>query len=57
MLYSRVALDIDECAEGTHTCEDKPCINLYGTYKCRCPNGFDFNETVLWFFFLFCEII
>uniref|UniRef100_A0A0N5AH31 Fibulin-1 n=1 Tax=Syphacia muris TaxID=451379 RepID=A0A0N5AH31_9BILA len=39
-------VDIDECAERTHSCEsDMQCINLDGSYKCRCSAGFFFNET------------
>ncbi len=38
--------DINECADGTHFCGDKQCINLLGSYKCRCSAGFEFNDTV-----------
>lgn len=29
---------------GTHTCGKQQCINLPGSFKCRCSAGFEFNE-------------
>lgn len=40
--------DIDECKEGTYTCEDKSrtdCVNTDGGYECDCVDGF---ELVSW---------
>ncbi|KAM6047554.1 LOW QUALITY PROTEIN: hemicentin-2 [Theristicus caerulescens] len=34
-------LDIDECAEGSHTCRyNQLCQNAAGTYRCTCPLGY-----------------
>ena len=34
-------LDIDECTEGVSGCNDyADCINLPGSYKCTCKEGF-----------------
>lgn len=41
-----IVSDINECTDGTHLCGDKQCINLLGSYKCRCSAGFEFNDTV-----------
>lgn len=31
-------IDIDECAEGTHSCAGHTqCLNTIGSYECRCP--------------------
>ena len=36
--------DIDECLNGTHTCqEDATCNNTIGWYNCTCNPGFDGN--------------
>lgn len=37
--------DIDECTDGTHTCGKLQCINMPGSFKCRCAAGYEFNET------------
>ncbi|KAI6211704.1 Fibulin-1 [Aphelenchoides besseyi] len=42
--------DIDECQSNLHTCGQLQCINLPGTFKCRCAAGYEFNETTK-----FCE--
>ena len=32
--------DIDECAQGTHTCSDNAkCTNTLGSYTCECKSG------------------
>lgn len=38
--------DIDECVKENGNCE-RDCINLPGSYKCTCPNGFKLNENQL----------
>jgi hypothetical protein len=41
-----VSLDIDECALGKHYCRSPAtCANIYGTYKCVCPGGYE-NDPV-----------
>ncbi|KAI6175436.1 Fibulin-1 [Aphelenchoides bicaudatus] len=42
---SGFCLDIDECLDGTHTCGKLQCINMPGSFKCRCAAGYEFNET------------
>lgn len=38
---SFILIDIDECAEGTHQCEEmQECINQEGGHLCRCPLGY-----------------
>ncbi|KAM7538217.1 hypothetical protein Aperf_G00000076045 [Anoplocephala perfoliata] len=32
--------DIDECAEGTHDCEQK-CVNNHGSFECACYDGYE----------------
>ena len=34
-----VCADIDECASGTHSCE-QVCVNTDGSYHCDCEGGF-----------------
>lgn len=34
-------LDIDECQNGANVCGPlQTCINLPGSYRCKCPKGF-----------------
>lgn len=34
-------LDVDECSSGRHRCHrEAECINLEGSYRCNCRNGF-----------------
>ena len=36
-----VVLDIDECANGTHSCDvNALCNNTQGSYNCKCKDGF-----------------
>ena len=36
-----VLTDVDECAVGSHTCDDKAeCYNTIGSFKCVCTSGF-----------------
>jgi len=40
-----VVVDVDECAEGTATCEDTAdCVNTVGNYTCVCKPGFYESE-------------
>lgn len=32
--------DINECAENPNLCQNGYCVNLPGTYKCDCYDGF-----------------
>ena len=34
-----LCLDIDECAEGTHLC-DQTCTNIIGSYSCSCGSSY-----------------
>ncbi len=38
--------DINECTSGSHLCGNLLCINVPGSYKCRCSAGYEFNEAV-----------
>lgn len=45
-----MCVDINECATGSHTCDNttEECINLPGTYECICKFGFSkdiYNKT------------
>jgi len=42
-----LGLDLDECTSGSHNCGSQQCINLPGSYKCRCAAGFEFNEVTM----------
>lgn len=49
MHASQLVLDIDECLEQLHTCNGTGsygCVNVEGDYKCRCKDGFRYNQTV-----------
>ena len=36
-----LAIDIDECTDGSHTCSPNAnCTNLPGKFKCRCNVGY-----------------
>ncbi|XP_022837042.1 fibrillin-2-like isoform X10 [Spodoptera litura] len=38
--------DIDECRDGTHTCDQlQDCINTLGGYECRCKHGFELDSS------------
>uniref|UniRef100_A0A914PBM7 EGF-like domain-containing protein n=1 Tax=Panagrolaimus davidi TaxID=227884 RepID=A0A914PBM7_9BILA len=40
--------DIDECAiPSLNNCGPMMCINLPGSYKCRCSAGYEFNEATM----------
>ena len=42
-------LDVDECQEGTHTCNSNSqnCVNAVGSYRCvskaSCPHGYKWS--------------
>ena len=39
--FSFVVLDIDECTDGTHSCDvNATCNNTPGSYICTCKDGF-----------------
>ncbi|XP_053372780.1 uncharacterized protein LOC123559692 [Mercenaria mercenaria] len=39
--------DIDECADGTHTCPaDSTCVNTPGSYECPCNTGYKNNNNL-----------
>ena len=36
--------DVNECADATHECsENAVCINTFGSYVCRCKDGYRGN--------------
>ncbi|XP_073470963.1 epidermal growth factor-like protein 6 isoform X2 [Aquarana catesbeiana] len=38
----RNCIDIDECAAGKVTCPfNRKCVNTFGSYFCKCQNGYD----------------
>lgn len=41
-MYIITTLDIDECGENFHTCE-QTCINDPGSYHCSCNTGYRLN--------------
>ena len=44
-LYTHILTDVDECAEGSHSCKYL-CTNTEGGYFCGCHNGFTWqNDT------------
>ena len=36
-------IDINECAEGTHTCQ-QDCTNVLGSFNCSCRTGFSLSS-------------
>jgi len=39
--YAFSAIDIDECASGTHNCHvDANCTNTKGSFYCTCHTGY-----------------
>ncbi|KAL1193040.1 Wall-associated receptor kinase 2 [Cardamine amara subsp. amara] len=45
--------DIDECSSIRHNCSyPKTCRNMVGGFECKCPSGFDLNNTTM-----SCEVI
>lgn len=44
---SLIFLDIDECEEDTHNCdEDADCVNNPGSFACVCHFGYSFIDGV-----------
>lgn len=40
------SIDIDECLDGLHNCDvNATCINLIGSFTCRCNHGFFSYQT------------
>ena len=42
-IYYSIFSDIDECTEGTHSC-NHTCTNSPGSYRCGCMQGFILSE-------------
>uniref|UniRef100_A0A452UFN5 Nidogen 2 n=1 Tax=Ursus maritimus TaxID=29073 RepID=A0A452UFN5_URSMA len=41
----RGCVDVNECAAGSHRCgPNSVCINLLGSYRCECRNGYEFAD-------------
>ena len=41
LMHNIIFVDIDECAEGTHTCDKNAnCTDSIGSYNCMCDSGF-----------------
>ena len=38
-----IPLDIDECSEGSHKC-DQNCHNSVGSYACSCDDGYHLDR-------------
>ncbi len=42
LFITNIVLDVNECAESTHNCnENSTCRNTEGSYLCPCNSGFD----------------
>jgi len=41
---SVVLKDIDECVQLPGLCKGGQCLNLFGSYVCQCPEGYELNE-------------
>ena len=48
LLFYSNNLDIDECKTGM-PCGNNICINVPGSFKCRCNAGYEFNDIVRFF--------
>lgn len=47
MLQWLLILDIDECSEGIHDCqEDTICVNEFDGYSCQCQNGYQLIDGI-----------
>lgn len=65
--YSQVGLtddcrDVDECSVNPHLCQNGQCLNLEGTFRCDCFDGFEPTSDrkrcigINLIFFIFCLI-
>ena len=44
LAYDFPAIDVDECASGTHNCHvDANCTNTKGSFYCTCHTGYSGN--------------
>lgn len=45
-LYLFLLLDINECVEGTHLCDQhQSCLNTNGSFECHCKLGYELETT------------
>ena len=44
MVFFPLLLDVDECAENSHSCHGNAyCNNTVGSYNCTCNSGYSGN--------------
>ena len=42
--YFNDCVDENECASGTSPCGGGNCINTLGSYRCGCPDGYQYDN-------------